>query len=177
MDDVWRIDQWGRIYNRYTMVARDLSFENHTLSLGFGVVFDDKSLQPWYNYYKMRWGQGDHMYRKLTYITDMSKELFIRWLPRFPLVFSTGIWLEWYLLAVDHDIGDQDILLLLAQRGVQNAVSRVSLSRTTATTFWQYCMLWQPFFSHWYTVKILVWRAHQIGCASNVSIHTPKRVC
>ena len=36
---------------RYTMVASDLSFENHALSLGLGVVFDDKSLQLWYNYY------------------------------------------------------------------------------------------------------------------------------
>ena len=37
------------------MVARDSSFENH--ALGFGVVFDDKSLQPWYNYYlEVKWG-------------------------------------------------------------------------------------------------------------------------
>ena len=35
------------------MVARDLSFENH--AFGFGVVFNDKSLQPWYNYYFMNW--------------------------------------------------------------------------------------------------------------------------
>ena len=36
----------GALTNEYTMAARDLSFENHALE--FGVVFNDKTLQPWY---------------------------------------------------------------------------------------------------------------------------------
>ena len=55
MDDVWHIDQWGRMYNRYAMVARDLSSittpSPSGCALRFGVVIDDKFLQPWYNYY------------------------------------------------------------------------------------------------------------------------------
>jgi len=54
MDDVWHIDQWGKIYKRYAVVARDLSFKNHTLSLGLHPrvwVFNNKSLEPWYTYY------------------------------------------------------------------------------------------------------------------------------
>ena len=47
--------------NRYTMDAGNLLTENHTLSLGFGVVFDDKSPQPWYNYYIDGW---------ITFITE-----------------------------------------------------------------------------------------------------------
>ena len=43
------------------------------------------------------------------------------------------------------------------------------------TVVWQ--MYSRKLTSVFYTVKILVWRAHQIGCASNVSIRTPKRVC